>query len=520
MFLDAILSFFYNGLLGSEPVQSYFELGKSTLLLTPFVIFKAESYGGGDGPRDDFVTVVNGEQYGFRKASGMYDGAERPSIRSSADYCYAYFQYQKYLSSGDIKQALGKLSDEEKILVCEAMPLAELVTIKDDLELPPAYTLQQLTNGHPTGNAKRSKLNKRLEKIIERIAALDPEAITKNAEDLSHQSGRQSVMEWGLDIEEAAGKFLNDSLKEITLNGFAQTNKIKEPSQELETLLKSKTSKFKKAFIKAGYTFIMDVIVRKNMNDDIRLMSDAARMNIAMDILSTMEEAAKSDRKAITARQNGMRSKQSIIDKLYQTLDVYSDALSAHSGRIVRDEAKDYLKGDQDLPENSLKAKYAHVQMEMKSRIASRSHALRQTLHVLELEYGAYQVMIGQQDAPQERMEYLLKEQIPTYRRQLMLAQSIRDNAAAIDMDGLSANLRKLTGQKLRDAVAREMVDNVANGIAGVIESFETLAKEETLAITKAQTLMIADQRPIALLEAPKQEEKQAVLLPNQLDQD
>lgn len=387
-------------------------------------------------------------------------------------------------------------------------PIEYLIAVKDDIVLPELKT--PYFTGAIQYDGQRIQASKNREKIHERYAALSKVLVPEHAKNLSHNadSKEQSIIEWGLEIEHAAGRFLNESLKTVRKNSFHQKNHAKPQTQSLKDVFEtSRVGMLERAFIKMVTFHHRGPVVDTGYPQwaKLKMMDFDHRMTHALDVLANLEEACKKDIADGKTRIQSYEDTQKTISTFYDILETYHDLLDAEAPRLKREEAEWFQAGGD--PSDKLRAKFKDTSLKVKDDIASRLHALRKTLHVCEIEYGAYETMISAEKRSWESIQHLIQTQIPMFRQQLIQAQNIKAGHEAVQMDNLSEGLQKLTGQKLRDAAAKQIIDGVYEEIGNAEKTLDTIAQDEVKAITKAETLMIEDQRPIAMIEDQREHE-------------
>lgn len=383
-------------------------------------------------------------------------------------------------------------------------PIECLLDVRDDINL----AREPAKPGFLESFFKRPNNDLGMAKI--RLLTLQPAFVRLLAPNLSHKpkSDVTSVQEWGLDVEHAMGRFMNKSLERVRKNSYHQQNKAGQSVEDFKDVLETRrVNAVRRALIKMRLNSSAmwpitqggDHFAQQNPKSVMRVMDFDNRVTHALSVLTQLEESCKDDIAAGKERIKGYEDTQSTISKFYELLETYHDTLDQESGRIRREEAEEFQNGGDTS--DKLRAKFRDMSLTMKEDIADRLHALRTSIHVCEIEYGAYQTMIAGEKSSWDSIDHLIRVQIPLFRQQLMQAQNIKAGRVAVQMDNLSAKMQKLSGQKLRDAAAEAIIDGVCEEIKQASDNLDKIAENEIRAITQAQTLMIEDQRPVALLE-------------------
>lgn len=387
--------------------------------------------------------------------------------------------------------------DDAKRMLANA-PLEHLMQVRDDVDIgraPDKKGFLASFFSKPNNNFAMAKI---------RLLTIQPAFVRLLSGNLSHRPSSDSgrINEWGLEVEHALGRFLNKSLERVRVNAYHQKNHASQPVQVLKDVLETRrASMLMRSFCKMRWGMLDAIQINSGQYKklEMKIADFDTRMTHALDVLSHLEESCKDDIADGKTRIRTYEDTQATISKFYELLETYHDTLEAEAPRIKREEAGAFQNGGD--PTDKLRAKFKDMSLTAKEDIAERLHGLRTTMHVCEIEYGSYQTMIMAEENSWDAINHLIRVQIPKFRQQLMQAQNIKAGRVAVDMDMLSVKLHNLSGQKLRDAAANEIIDGVCTEIKQASDTLENISEAEIKAITQAQNLMIEDQRPVALIE-------------------
>lgn len=445
--------------------QLVFENLTPEMVAAPFAILKAEGWDGGGAPRKP-------------KPQDM--------IR--------YIKEKRAANNGQPVDIDGLMDSHHIYEMLAEGPIEYLIAVQDDFVLPEIKEV--VLTGFLQGDGERLREAGHKEKIHLRAAALNTEHIATLSAELSHKPRHdaENIIEWGLEIEHAVGRFLNERLRETRAQGFHQTNHVTQPTQALKaTLETARVGRLRRAVI-AFRLSVTPVPYRVNPSKrpdlELKIADFDTRMTHALDTLSKLEEACKADIAAGKERIRTYQDTQETIQRFYDILETYHDTLVEQRVRLMKDEARDLQSGQN---RGSLAEEFMGKKLSTKKDIDDRLHGLRAQMHICRIEYGAHMQMIEAEKRAWEPMNRLIRTQIPLFRQQLMQAQNIRAGRIGVDMDRVSEDLQKLSGQKLANAAAQAIIEGVCAEIDHAVQTFERIAEDEIKAITHAQTLMIED---------------------------
>jgi hypothetical protein len=376
------------------------------------------------------------------------------------------------------------------VAVLSVLPLEEILTLGAD-------KIRALTP-FPDLQSEELKPHERiaLEKAQSKLNALSAEGIEILARSLTHKNS-DSVMEWGQQIEDLQSEYLSARAREIRQNSFHAQNKIDRPREELKILLEAaRTGRLRRAFIEfrlSVYGFSPAPRSAAFKRLETKTLSFDTRMTRALDVLIEMEKASKLDIAASRARQAFCSETQEQIE-IYKTLLIaYKDSLIAQRQRLILDQARDFQSGkDKD----SLAAQFSGVFSTIKDDIDTRLHQLAQSIYVLEVELGSYEDMKNNERVLQSSLDAVYRQRVPLFREQLLHAQNIKLGHETVKADSLAVGLRKLTGQRLQDAGAAQVIDGVCNEVKTIEAEIAGLKKQEALTLAKADMPKLLEYKP------------------------
>lgn len=408
--------------------------------------------------------------------------------------------------SGLERLELGQFSDHDEIYMLARAPIEYLVQLREDVRFVQEHDSRNFVKKiYDDVTGTRPKDNIAI--ATARFLFLHSSFISIHAGNLKHNADKStnSVMEWGLEAEHALGRFLSEALRRVRQQSFHQKNNASHPTQNLKEALEIKRYTGLSGLLRESFDMIFDFSPKDSLKHKLKGMDFDERMTHALDILAALEDACQEDIRAGKERIRSYEETQKIISCFFEILEAHHDSLDREAPRLKKEEAEWFQTGGD--PIDKLRAKFKSTSLKIKEDIAERLHALRKSMHICEIEYGAYENMIEAEKNSWDAINHLIQNQIPLFRQQLIQAQNIKAGRVAVDMDNLSASLRKLSGDKLKERAAQEIVNGVHESLNDAAKTLDQIANDEVKAITKAETLMIEDQRPIALITDQRETE-------------
>lgn len=382
-------------------------------------------------------------------------------------------------------------------------PVEYLILVKDDIAIPEFK--DPVLTGYMKGDVERINASNNCKKIAERFESLSEQTIPTRAQKLTHdiEKNNESICEWGLEIENAVGRFLNAKASVLRQSGFHQSQALEKPKDQLKlTLETASVSRFRKAFINMRWN-LLDTIQQNSqlyLSLRLKIMPFDERMTSALNTIGVMEEACKTDIQSGKNRVRAYTETQDIIQIFHDVLTLYRDSLMQERKRLIHDEVRDFQNGGD--PNDSLRAKFQDMSCTMKDDIANRLQQLNTTLHMCEVEFGLYEEMKKNEHQLARSLDHLKRSRFPLFRQQLLQAQNIKLGHEIVRTDSLSDDLQKLSGQKQRDHAADKIVNDVAKDLTAISEELANFEKQEVLLLSKAeQPLMIEYKPEIPLIE-------------------
>lgn len=448
-----------------EFIAPVFEMFPIELLAAPAAFIKAEGYRGDDAPRKPTRAEIIAE---IKKKKRENAG--------------------KPIDINRWEDALDVLANG---------PIEYLILVQNDI-IPPESTEAVLT-GYMAGDSGRMKAANNRVKILERLENLSAHSIPSRAQRLTHdvENNNESIGEWGLEIENAVGRFLNAKASVLRQKSFHQSQALEKPKDQLKlTLETASVSKFRKAFINMRWN-LLDAIQQNSqlyLSLRLKIMPFDERMTLALETVGTMEEACKADIQSGKERINAYTETQDMIQIFHGLLESFRDSLVQERKRLIQDEARDFQESGNS--NDSLRAKFQDMSCTMKNDIANRLQQLNTTLHMCEVEFGLYEEMKKNERQLSKSLDHLKRSRFPLFRQQLLQAQNIKLGHEIVRTDNLSADLQKISGQKQRDRVAREIVDDVSRELMEISDELGGFETQEILLLSKAEQPLLIEYKP------------------------
>lgn len=330
------------------------------------------------------------------------------------------------------------------------------------------------------------------------LDVLSAEKIQESAQHLGHHN-TLGIIGWGADVEKILGDFVSGSVRTARAEDMDAGAKSENALKNFADMVSLRDiGMIRKAFIKARMLW-METSPAPMQDQYNNLYAKIAPWDKRMDIcLQSMDTLARQYGEDIDAARDRVERYAQInqkLEKIDTVLRLYRDALQERRGSIIRDEARALHQG-RTQDDSLLSARVFGGQRKdgIRADIDSRLESLARSLQIAEAAYLTFAQMQERQKSIIQYMGFFKDRQLPVFRHQLLQAVDIR-------MGRAEAFNAAAGGKADLIVFAQGMLDLVESSVKServiLAREKEDFQKE----VQKAETFLIADMRPLALLE-------------------